>query len=64
MPKPRLDPNDPKWVHAREMWVDGYSQADIAEAIEVTQQAVSYAAQRFIEAGDWPDRTLAYDVGD
>jgi len=61
MPKPRLDPNDPKWEHARKMWVDGYSQADIAEEIEVTQQAVSYAARRFVEAGD---RTLAYDIGD
>ena len=64
MPKPRLDPNDPKWAHARELWIDGYSQADMEETIGVSQQAVSYAAQRFVEAGDWPERTILYEIGD
>ena len=62
MPKPALDPNDPKWEQARAMWVEGYSQADIAEEIDVTQQAVSYAAKRFVESGDWPDRNLSYEI--
>lgn len=62
MPRPPRNPNDPPWVEGRELWINGWSQNEMAEKLGVTQQAISLAAKQFVEDGDWPKRTLAYDV--